>query len=110
MNIVTGLTEVKSELSSLKNCFQNAQQHAISKQKFEKFSGETPPQTTSLPPQHLRRLDRRALGAPHLVLSALGFMHPVFSVPIVGNPTNIVIAKVTTKLYCCSDGFVLFTY
>ena len=33
-----------------------------------------------------RRLDRRAFGAPHLALSALGFMRPVFSVPIVGNP------------------------
>jgi len=27
-----------------------------------------------------------AFGAPHLALSALGFMRPVFSVPIVGNP------------------------
>jgi len=32
------------------------------------------------------RLDRRAFGAPHLALSALGFMRPVFSVPIAGNP------------------------
>ena len=27
-----------------------------------------------------------AFGAPHLALSALGFMRPVFLVPIVGNP------------------------
>ena len=33
-----------------------------------------------------RRLDRRAFGVPHLALSALGFMRPVFSVPIVCNP------------------------
>jgi len=45
--------------------------------------GETPPQT---PPLRLLRLDRRAFGAPHLALPALGFMRPVFSVPIVGNP------------------------
>jgi len=32
------------------------------------------------------RLDRRAFGAPRLALSALGFMPPVFSVPIVGTP------------------------
>ena len=32
-----------------------------------------------------RYLNRRIFGAPHLVLSALGFMCPVFSVPIVGN-------------------------
>jgi len=38
------------------------------------------------PPRRLRRLDLRAFGAPHLALSALGFMHPVFLVPIVGNP------------------------
>jgi len=30
----------KSELSSIKNCFQNALEHAISREKFEKFSGE----------------------------------------------------------------------
>ena len=44
-------------------------------------TAKTPPQT--LPPS---RLDRRAFGAPHLALSALGFMRPVFLVPIVGNP------------------------
>jgi len=37
-------------------------------------------------PRRLRRLDRRAFGAPHLALSALSFMRPVFSVPIVGDP------------------------
>ena len=31
------------------------------------------------------RLDRRAFGAPHLALS-FGFIRPVFSLPIVGNP------------------------
>jgi len=45
--------------------------------------GETPSQTP--PPRRLRRLDRRAFGAPHLALLALGFTRPVFSVPIVGN-------------------------
>ena len=47
--------------------------------------GTAPPQTPSHPPRGLRRLDRRAFGAPHLALSP-GFMRPVFSVPIVGNP------------------------
>jgi len=40
--------------------------------------GETPPQTSPHP--------LGAFGAPHLALSVLGFMRPVFSVPIVGNP------------------------
>jgi len=35
------------------------------------------------PPRRLRRVDRRAFGAPHLALLALGFMRPVFSMPIV---------------------------
>jgi len=56
---------------------------------FEKFSveGHSPNSSTQTPPpRRLRRLDRRAFGAPHLSLSALGFMRPAFSVPIVGNP------------------------
>jgi len=44
--------------------------------------GTAPPQT--LPTGE--RETRRAFGAPHLTLSALGFMRPVFSVPIFGNP------------------------
>ena len=60
--------------------------------------GTAPPQTLphwggrnhspdpNSPPRRLRRLDRRAFGAPDLALLALGFMRPVFSVPIVGNP------------------------
>jgi len=48
--------------------------------------GETPSQIPLLLPRRLRRLYRRAFGAPHLALSALGFMRPVFSMPIVGNP------------------------
>ena len=36
--------------------------------------------------RRLRRLDRCAFGASHFALSALGFMRPVFSVSIVGNP------------------------
>jgi len=46
-------------------------------------------------PDPPRRLDRRAFGAPQLGLSALGFMRPLFSVPIVGNltVTNVVQGK-----------------
>jgi len=52
---------------------------------LKKFSGEghSPSKDPTLPP---RRLNRRVFGAPHLALSAFGFMCPVFSVPIVGNP------------------------
>jgi len=45
--------------------------------------GKIPSPDHTPPP---RRLDRRAFGAPHVALSALGFMRPIFSVPIVGNP------------------------
>ena len=34
------------------------------------------------------------LGAPHLALSALGFMCPVFSVPIVGNAKFLTVTNV----------------
>ena len=47
------------------------------------WGGRNPSPDLTLPS---RRLDRRAFGAPHLALSALGFMRPVFSMPIVGNP------------------------
>jgi len=46
------------------------------------WRGAAPPQTSP----HPRRLDRRTFGAPHLALSALGSMRPIFSVPILGNP------------------------
>ena len=58
--------------------------------------GTAPPQTSphwggrnpspDPTPRRLQRLDRRAFGAPHLGLSALGYMRPLFSVRIVGNP------------------------
>ena len=50
------------------------------------WGGRNPSPDPTSPCRRLRRLDRRAFGAPPLALSALGFMRPVFSVPIVGNP------------------------
>ena len=48
--------------------------------------GMEKPIPTPHTPQRLRRLYLRAFGAPHLALSALVFMRPLFSVLIVGNP------------------------
>jgi len=45
------------------------------------WGGRNPSADPTPPP---RRLDRRAFDAPHLALSALGFMRTVFSVPIIG--------------------------
>ena len=55
--------------------------------------GEIPPLTQ--PRQRLWHLDCRAFDAPHLALSVLGFMRPVFSVPIVGNPSCCAVMKQT---------------
>jgi len=50
------------------------------REKFLPMADPTPP------PLRLQRLNRRTFGAPHLALSAFGFMRPVFSMPIFGNP------------------------
>ena len=38
--------------------------------------------------RNLKNSEEGHLGAPHLALSALGFMRPVFSVSTVGNPNR----------------------
>jgi len=40
------------------------------------WGGRNPSPYPTPPRRRLRRLDRRAFGAPHLALSALGFMRP----------------------------------
>jgi len=84
----TEITEVKAELSGLKNCFQNNHNTLFRERNLKIFLGRgtAPPHWGGKNPSP-DPTPRGAYGASIVAPSALGFMRPVFSVPIVGNPS-----------------------